>query len=56
MKNEEENVKGNLTAEKALKMLNDEGMNVTLDQARLILEFLRKLASITVSNYLRSKQ
>jgi len=48
--------RGKMTAEKTLKMLKDEGVEVTLEQARLILEFLRKLASITVSNYLKRKK
>lgn len=47
-----ENEREKLTAEQAMKMLKDENLNVTLDQASNILEFMRKIASITVSNYL----
>lgn len=56
MENNERNERGKMTAKKTLKMLKDEGVEVTLEQAQLILEFLRKLASITVSNYLKMKQ
>lgn len=56
MRNDDENEQGKMTDERTLKMLKDEGVEVTLEQARLILEFLRKLASITVSNYLKRKQ
>jgi hypothetical protein len=53
---EEDNGKNKLSAEQVLQMLREEGMNITLEQSRLILEFLRKLANITVSNYLKTKQ
>lgn len=53
---EQDNGKDRLRAEQVLKMLREEGMDITLEQSRLILEFLRKLASITVSNYLKTKQ
>jgi hypothetical protein len=42
-----------ITPEKALKMLADEGMNVTLDQAAEILSFLRLMAEITVKKFLK---
>lgn len=41
-----------MTAEKTLKMLKDEGVEVTLEQAEKILDFLRLLANLEVSNYL----
>ncbi len=47
--------RGKMTAEKTRKMLKDEGMEVTLEQAEMILEFLRKLANMAVSNYLKKK-
>ena len=53
---EEDNGKNKLSAEQVLQMLREEGMNITLEQSRLILEFLRKLANITVSNYLKTKK
>jgi hypothetical protein len=55
MENAEENEKGKITPEKALKMLNAEGLDLTLEQAKEVLEFLRKLANIAVSKYLRRR-
>jgi hypothetical protein len=55
MRNDDGNERGRLTAEQALKMLKKENLVVTLDQAGLILEFLRKLANLTISNYLKQK-
>lgn len=52
----DDNAKGKLDAEQVLKMLEAEGMDVTVEQAQLILDFLRTLAAITVSNYLKTKQ
>ncbi|PJJ06904.1 hypothetical protein CLU83_0018 [Flavobacterium sp. 1] len=53
---DDDNGKGKMSPEQVLKMLKEEGMDVTLEQAKLILAFLRKLAGITVSNYLKTKQ
>jgi hypothetical protein len=55
MENQLMNERGRLTPEQTLKMLKEENVDVTLDQARQILEFLRKLANLTVSNYLKEK-
>ena len=55
MRNEDENERGKMTAEKTRKMLKDEGVEVTLEQAGMILEFLRKLANMAVTNYLKKK-
>ncbi|MFV8269517.1 hypothetical protein ACNQGP_06195 [Flavobacterium sp. GT2N3] len=55
MENNERNERGRLTAEQALKMFKEENLDLTLDQARIILEFMRKLASITVSNFLNQQ-
>jgi hypothetical protein len=55
MRNDNENERGKLTAEQAVKMLKKENVDITLDQAGLILEFLRKLANLTISNYLNQK-
>ncbi|MBN9379925.1 MAG: hypothetical protein J0H74_04130 [Chitinophagaceae bacterium] len=41
-----------LSPEKAEEMLRRGGMNVSVAQAVIVLEFLRKLADIVVSNYL----
>lgn len=56
MENVHENERGRLTAEQAAKMLKEENVEVTLEQARMIVEFLRKLAQLTVSNYLKNKK
>jgi len=42
-----------LEPEKAVEELRKDGLEVTTEQARLILEFLRKLADIAVAQYLR---
>ena len=41
-----------LSPEKAAEMLSRGSMNVSVAQAAIVLEFLRKLADIVVSNYL----
>jgi hypothetical protein len=53
MEFEDENA-GEITPEKAMKMLNSEGMNVTLQEATEILLFLRKMANIAVAKFLES--
>lgn len=40
-----------ITPERAVEILKKGGMEVTLDQAKLMLEFLYKLADITVAQY-----
>lgn len=40
--------------EQVVAMLNEKGMIVTIEQAILILEFLRMLAQLVVSDYLVS--
>ncbi len=42
-----------ITPEKAVEMLKKGGFDVTLEQAKLILEFLYKLADISVAQYLK---
>jgi hypothetical protein len=42
-----------LTPQKVQEMLRQRGTTVTLEQAAAILNFIRKLASIAVSNYLK---
>ena len=39
--------------EKVVEMLRLKGVEVTLEQAKLILAFLRKLADIAVTQYLK---
>lgn len=41
-----------LKPEQAMEMLKKKGMDVTVEQAAMILEFLRKLANIVVAQYL----
>lgn len=41
-----------ITPEKAVAILRKNGMEVTLEQAKLILDFLYKLADITVGQYM----
>ncbi|WP_163871874.1 hypothetical protein [Parapedobacter sp. SGR-10] len=45
----EGNVKNRITPEKALEILNNGGMKVTLEQAKLILDFLYKMAEIAMA-------
>ena len=56
MGNEETDEKRRITPEKAMEMLRAEGLDLTLEQAKNILEFLRKLANITVTKYLRKRE
>ena len=53
--NEEINEKRRITPKKTLEMLRSEGLDVTLEQAKNILDFLRKLANITVTKYLKRR-
>lgn len=46
--------KEQLSPEKAQEMLRKEGVQVSLEQAKSILCFLRNLAKIAVSQYLRN--
>lgn len=54
MEDEEESTRGKITPEKAMNMLNSEGMNVTIEEATEILLFLRKMAHVAVSKFLES--
>jgi hypothetical protein len=56
MERERADEKRKITAEKAWKVLKDEGLDVTVEQAGKVLEFLRKLGNIAVSNYLKKKK
>lgn len=42
-----------ITPEKAAEILKKGGMHVTIEQAKIILEFLYKLADISVAQYLK---
>jgi type II restriction/modification system DNA methylase subunit YeeA len=50
---DKEEYKGKITPQKALDMLKKEGMNVTLDEAEDILNFLQEMANIQVSKFLK---
>jgi hypothetical protein len=41
-----------LSPEKVINLLSDEGIQVSLDQAELVLAFTRQLANFIVSQYL----
>lgn len=56
MKNEIDLSRSKLTPEIAYRMLREEGLEVTLEQAAEILVFLRKLANIAVSNYIKKRK
>jgi hypothetical protein len=52
MKYDEEDYKGKISTKKTQKMLTEEGLNVTFEQAEEILYFFRKLANNQVLRYL----
>ena len=47
---------GKMTPEKAAKMLSEEGLAVTIEEATQIVDFLRTLAKMTVAQYLREDE
>jgi len=49
----ETSVNDKITAEKAVEILKKDGLEVTLDQAKLILEFLYQMAEIVVDQHLK---
>jgi hypothetical protein len=42
-----------ISPEKAIEILKKDGLEVTLDEAKLILEFLCQMAEIVVDQYLK---
>jgi len=44
-----------MTAEKAVKLLAEHGTNLSLAEATIVVEFLRKLAKMAVAQYLRAE-
>ena len=42
-----------ISPEKAIEILKKDGLEVTLDEAKLILEFLYQMAEIAVDQYLK---
>ncbi len=45
-----------VTAEKARQMLLEEGVEISLEEAQLVLDFLRILAKIVVKHYLKEHE
>ncbi len=41
-----------ITPEKAMEILNKDGLQVTLEQSKLVLEFLYQMADIVVEQYI----
>jgi len=41
-----------ISPEKAIEILKKDGLEVTLEQAKIILEFLYQMAEITIDQYL----
>ncbi|WP_197413389.1 hypothetical protein [Flavobacterium sp. TAB 87] len=56
MENDIDYSNSKLTTEKALQMLNSEGLEVTLEQAEEILYFLRIIANIAVLKRLNKRK
>ncbi len=49
----EASVNDKITPEKAIEILRKDGLEVTLEQAKLILEFLYQMADIVVEQHLK---
>jgi len=49
----ETSVNDKITPEKAIEILRKDGLEVTLEQAKLILEFLYQMADIVVEQHLK---
>ena len=47
---------GMMTAEKAVKILAEHGTHITVEQAEIVVDFLRKLAKIAVAQHLREDE
>lgn len=52
----DEQYKGKISPKKAQKILKEEGMSVTLEQAEEILYFLRKFADIHIIKYIEKNK
>lgn len=48
-------ITGRVTPEKAVEILKKNGFEVSLEQARLILDFLYKIANVAVAKYLKDE-
>jgi hypothetical protein len=47
---------GKMTAEKAANMLAEDGESISLEDAAIVVDFLRKLARIAIAQYLREEE
>ena len=56
MKNFSKVGKESVTAEMAHGMLQEEGLDISLEETKLLLDFLRKLAILTVKQYLKNHE
>ena len=45
-----------MTAEKAVKILAEHGTHISLEEAEIVVDFLRKLAKIAVAQCLREEE
>ncbi|WP_431215170.1 hypothetical protein ACQ86N_10855 [Puia sp. P3] len=45
-----------MTAERAAKILAEDGVFVTIEEAAIVVEFLRTLAKVAVAQYLREEE
>ena len=45
-----------MTAEKAVKILAEHGTHISLEEAEIVVDFLRKLAKIAIAQYLREEE
>jgi hypothetical protein len=45
-----------ISPEKAIELLRDDGVEVTIEQAKVILEFMYQMAEIVVDQYLRNPE
>lgn len=52
----EEKYKGKITPQTAQKMLKNEGMNVSVDEAGEILKFLTDMATVVVRKFLSEEK
>jgi hypothetical protein len=48
------NKKGRITPTQTMNVLNSGGIHVTVEEAKAILEFMKKIANIAVSKYLQT--
>ena len=48
------NKKGRITPIQTMNILNSGGIHVTVEEAKAILEFMKKIANIAVSKYLQT--